>query len=439
MALVRGATREQYSSPTSMNSVRLPTGEIMSVEIDRSATETGSFTEIFGAFLKLGLVSFGGPIAHLGYFRDELVVRRRWLTESAYADLVALSQFLPGPASSKVGFTLGVMRGHGLLGGLAAWFGFTMPSALVLFAFALGAAAFTGPVAEGIIHGLKLVAVAVVAQAVWGMARNLTPDRQRIGIALAAVWITVAPIGMLGQIAAILVGALAGLWLCPSQGGPVTGHLEYPVTKRAGAAALVMFAVLLILPPILVSVTGNQAIALFDAFYRAGALVFGGGHVLLPLLQAEVVAPGWVSNEAFLSGYGLTQAVPGPLFTFAAYLGAVMDPSPNGVVGASIALVAVFLPGGLLAYGVLPFWDMVRARPLAQAAMRGANAAVVGILGAAFYDPVWTSAVLAPVDFALALAGFLLLTVWKLPPWTVVVLLVAFGTISGLVGEIVWI
>lgn len=409
----------------------------MSVEVDRSARETGSFAEIFGAFLKLGLVSFGGPIAHLGYFRDEFVVRRRWLTESAYADVVALSQFLPGPASSKVGFTLGVMRGRGSLGGLAAWLGFTMPSALVLFTFALGAAAFSGPLAAGIIHCLKLVAVAIVAQAIWGMAKNLTPDRQRIGIALAAVWITVAPNGMLGQIAAILVGAIAGIWLCRSQGGAVTGHLDYSVTKRAGAVALVLFAVLLVLPPILASVTGNQAIALFDAFYRAGALVFGGGHVLLPLLQAEVVMPGWVSNETFLAGYGLTQAVPGPLFTFAAYLGAVMGPSPNGFVGASIALVAVFLPGGLLAYGVLPFWDMVRARPLAQAAMRGANAAVVGILGAAFYDPVWMSAVLAPVDFALALAGFLLLTVWKLPPWTVVVLLVVFGAVFGLAGATV--
>ncbi|MCV3243441.1 chromate efflux transporter [Mesorhizobium sp. ZC-5] len=411
----------------------------MSVDVESSETTKGSVSEVFAAFLKLGLTSFGGPIAHLGYFRDELVVRRRWLTESAYADLVALSQFLPGPASSKVGFTLGVMRGNGLLGGFAAWLAFTMPSALVLFAFALGASAFTGPVADGFIHGLKLVAVAVVAQAIWGMAKNLTPDRQRIGIALAAVAIVVAPSGMLGQIGAILVGAIAGLWLCASNGGPVTGHLEFPITKRAGATALIVFASLLIIPPVLVSVTGNQAIALFDAFYRSGALVFGGGHVLLPLLQAQVVAPGWVSNETFLAGYGLTQAVPGPLFTFAAYLGAVMEPSPSGIMGASIALIAVFLPGGLLAYGVLPFWDMVRARPTAQAAMRGANAAVVGILGAAFYNPVWTSAVLAPVDFALALTGFLLLTVWKLPPWTVVVLLAAIGTVSGLATHLAWI
>ncbi|MCW0001999.1 chromate efflux transporter [Pararhizobium sp. YC-54] len=277
----------------------------MSVDVDRSVTTRGSLSEIFAVFLKLGLTSFGGPIAHLGYFRDELVVRRRWLTESAYADLVALSQFLPGPASSKVGFTLGIMRGRGLLGGFVAWLGFTMPSALVLFAFALGAAAFTGPVADGFIHGLKLVAVAVVAQAIWGMAKNLTPDRQRIGIALAAIGIVIAPIGLLGQIGAILFGAVAGLWLCRSNGGPVTGHLEFPITKRAGATALILFALLLTIPPIIVSMTGVQSVALFDAFYRSGVLVFGGGHVLLPLLQAQVVVPGWVSNETSAVAEGL--------------------------------------------------------------------------------------------------------------------------------------
>ena len=397
---------------------------------DASESRVG---EVFTTFLKLGLTSFGGPVAHLGYFRDELVVRRKWLDETAYADLVALCQFLPGPASSQVGFSLGILRGNGLLGGLAAWFAFTMPSALILFAFAIGAAAFTGPVAEGFLHGLKLVAVAVVAQAIWGMSRSLTPDRTRAGIALAAIAIVVFFTGSFGQIAAIALGACAGLWLCQGDVAPVSGHLNFPVTRRAGFAALVLFAALLLIPPLVVPATSSQALALFDAFYRSGALVFGGGHVVLPLLQAQVVAPGWVNNEAFLAGYGLVQAVPGPLFTFAAYLGAVMGPPPNGLAGATIALVALLLPGMLLVYGMLPFWDAMRTRPAAQAAMRGTNAAVVGILGAALYNPVWTSAVLTPRDFALALMGFLLLTVWKLPPWVVVVLLAVTGTLSRLV------
>ena len=396
-------------------------------------TTPGTVAEVFLAFLKLGLTSFGGPIAHLGYFRDELVVRRKWLDERAYGDLVALCQFLPGPASSQVGFALGVFRGNGLLGGIAAWLAFTLPSAIILFAFALGAAAFTGPVAEGFLHGLKLVAVAVVAQAIWGMARTLTPDRTRAGIALAAVAIVVIFTGSFGQVAAIALGACAGLWLCRGEQAAISGHLSFPVSRRVGAASLVLFAALLLLPPIAANVTGSQSIALFDAFYRSGAFVFGGGHVVLPLLQAEVVSPGWVSSQSFLAGYGVAQAVPGPLFTFAAYLGAVMGPSPNGLEGAIIALVALALPGLLLVYGMLPFWDTLRTRPAAQAAMRGANAAVVGILGAALYNPVWTSAVLTPKDFALALAGFLLLTVWKTRPWIVVVLLAVAGTISNLV------
>jgi len=393
----------------------------------------GSPGEVFRVFLKLGVTSFGGPIAHLGYFRDELVVRRRWLDETAYADLVALCQFLPGPASSQVGFSLGILRGNGLLGGLAAWFAFTMPSALILFAFAMSAAAFTGPVAEGFLHGLKLVAVAVVAQAIWGMARTLTSDRARAGIALAAIAIVVLLAGSFGQIVAIALGACAGLWLCQGEASPVSGHLNFPVTRSAGVVALILFAALLLIPPFVVIAAGSQGLALFDAFYRSGALVFGGGHVVLPLLQAQVVAPGWVTNESFLAGYGLAQAVPGPLFTFAAYLGAVMAPLPNGLAGAAIALIALLLPGMLLVYGVLPFWDALRTRPAAQAAMRGTNAAVVGILGAALYNPVWTSAVLTQHDFALALGGFLLLTVWKLPPWIVVALLAAAGTLSGLV------
>ena len=400
------------------------------------ARDRGSPGEVFQVFLKLGVTSFGGPIAHLGYFRDELVVRRRWIDEAGYADLVALCQFLPGPASSQVGFSLGVLRGNGLLGGLAAWFAFTMPSALVLFAFAMSAAAFTGPVAEGLLHGLKLVAVAVIAQAIWGMSKSLTPDRARAGIALAAMAVVVLFAGSFGQIAAIALGACAGLWFCQGDTAPVSGQLDFPVTRLSGSIALVLFAALLLITPVVISATHSQGLAqglaLFDAFYRSGALVFGGGHVVLPLLQAQVVTPGWVTNEAFLAGYGLAQAVPGPLFTFAAYLGAVMIPAPNGLAGSSIALVALMLPGLLLVYGMLPFWDALRTRPAAQAAMRGTNASVVGILATALYNPVWTSAVLTPRDFALAIAGSLLLTVWKMPPWIVVALLAAAGALSGL-------
>lgn len=404
----------------------------MSAPDPAQATAAGSPLEVFRVFLKLGLTSFGGPIAHLGYFRDELVVRRKWIDEAGYADLVALCQFLPGPASSQVGFSLGVLRGNGLLGGLAAWFAFTMPSAMILLAFALGAAAFTGPAAEGFLHGLKLVAVAVVAQAIWGMAKSLTPDGARAGLALVAVGIVTFIGGSFGQIGAIALGALAGLWLCRTGDPAPTGHLSFPISRQAGVVALVLFAALFLIPPLVAGATGHQAITLFDAFYRSGALVFGGGHVVLPLLQAEVVTPGLVTNETFLAGYGLAQAVPGPLFTFAAYLGAAMGPAPSGVLGAIIALVAIFLPGLLLVYGTLPFWDALRLRSTAQAAMRGANAAVVGILGAALYNPVWTSAVLTPADFALALAGFLLLTVWKAPPWIVVVLLAVGGTLLRL-------
>ena len=384
----------------------------------------GAVAEIFAAFLKLGLTSFGGPIAHLGYFRVEFVERRKWLSESSYADIVALCQFLPGPASSQVGFTIGILRGNGLLGGLAAWFAFTMPSALILFAFALGATAFTGSFAEGTLHGLKLVAVAVV--------NSLTPDRTRAAIALAAVAIVVFIGGSFGQVGAIALGAMAGLWLCRGNGPAPAGHLGFAVSSRHGAVALVLFAALFLITPLVAAKTGSQGLALFDAFYRSGSLVFGGGHVVLPLLQAEVVTPGWVSNADFLAGYGMAQAVPGPLFTFAAYLGAI-GPAPNGLAGAAIALVALSLPGLLLVYGMLPFWDALRLRPTAQAAMRGTNAAVVGILGAALYNPVWTSAVLTPRDFAVALTGFLLLTVWKLPPWIVVVLLAATGAFLRLI------
>jgi len=378
--------------------------------------------EVFTTFLKLGLTSFGGPIAHLGYFRDELVIRRRWIDEARYGEIVALCQFLPGPASSQVGFCMGLLRG-GPLGALAAWTAFTLPSALLLVLFAYGAASLGGPIAIGILHGLKLVAVAVVAQAVYGMAKSLTPDRTRAGIALAAVLLVTFLSAAIGQVAAIALGAVAGLVLCRQSGGVAAEHLSVPISRQVGAACLVAFFALLIVLPLWASVSGSADVSLFDAFYRSGALVFGGGHVVLPLLKAEIVDKGWLSNDVFLAGYGAAQAVPGPLFTFAAYLGAAIGQATGDMVSAAVALVAIFLPGLLLVTGVLPFWESVRLREDAQAAMRGANAAVVGILGAALYNPVWTSAVLTPADFALALAGFLGLTLWKLPPWIVVIAL----------------
>ena len=383
------------------------------------ARPTGTPGEVLRAFLRLGLTSFGGPIAHIGYFRHELVLRRRWLDEAHFGDLVALCQFLPGPASSQVGFALGLLRG-GPLGALAAWCGFTLPSAILLVAFAYLAGELGGTAGQALIHGLKLVAVAVVAQAVWGMAQGLAPDRPRSAIAVAAILLVLAG-GPLGQVGAIALGAAAGLLLCRAAPAAAGHRLRFPLSRQAGAVALVLFFALLIGMPWLAGRSGAGGLASFDAFYRSGALVFGGGHVVLPLLRTAVVDPGWVSPDAFLAGYGAAQAVPGPLFTFAAYLGAIMGPAPNGLLGAAVALVAIFLPGLLLLIGALPFWDVLRARPAAQAAMRGANAAVVGVLGAALYDPVWTSAVATPVDFALAVAGFVLLTVWRTPPLVVVV------------------
>ncbi len=389
----------------------------------------GNAGEVFRAFLILGLTSFGGPIAHLGYFHDAFVVRRRWISAAAYAELVALCQFLPGPASSQVGFALGLMRA-GPLGALAAWTAFTLPSALLLVLFAFGASALDGPVAQGMLHGLKLVAVAIVAQAVFGMAKSLTPDRERAGIAVLAVFVVVLASGVWGQVGAIFMGALAGLWLCRRGEAEPVGEALPPLPPRAGMVALALFAILLAGLPLLAG-TG-PALALLDGFYRAGALVFGGGHVVLPLLQAETVARGVVTPDAFLAGYGAAQAVPGPLFTFAAYLGAVSTQPPNGMAGAAIALVAIFLPGLLLVVGAIPFWNQLRRWPLAQAGMRGANAAVVGLLGAALYDPVFISAVASPLDFALALAGFVALVSWKVPSWVVVVALALVGGVLSL-------
>ncbi|WP_411837316.1 chromate efflux transporter [Paracoccus sp. ME4] len=390
----------------------------------------GTPSEVFRTFLKLGLTSFGGPIAHLGYFRDELVTRRRWLSEQGYADLVALCQFLPGPASSQVGFALGLMRA-GWGGAAAAFLAFTLPSALILTVFALTAASVGGPVAGGALDGLKIVAVAIVAQAVWGMARSLCPDRERGSIAVAAVVLLAVLPGAVGMVGAIAAGALAGLALGRGTAS-AGGRLSVPVTRRQGGIALSVFAALLLSLPLVAGL--GQGLAVIDSFYRAGSLVFGGGHVVLPLLEAEVVGPGWVTPDQFLAGYGAAQAVPGPLFTFAAYLGAVLEPWPNGVLGATIALLALFLPGLLLLVAALPFWDRFRTMPRAQSAMQGANAAVVGILGAALYDPVFTAAIGDMRDLALALACFVALVAWKVAPWMVVLAGAAGGVALQLMG-----
>ncbi len=387
--------------------------------------------EILLVFLRLGCTSFGGPIAHLGYFRAEFVERRKWLTERAYVDLVALAQFLPGPASSQTGFGIGLMRG-GLLGGLAAWTGFTLPSAALLVLFAYGAGTIADSQAgAGLLHRLKLVAVAIVAQAVMGMARSLCPDRVRASIATVALVVMLLAPSSFFQIGTIVAGGIAGWALCRGDGATVPDGLAMPVSRRFATICLVLFFLLLAVA--FVPAPGG-AMALFDAFYRSGALVFGGGHVVLPLLRNAVVVPGWVSDNSFLAGYGAAQAVPGPLFTFAAYLGTVAGIAPGGVAGAAVALLAIFIPGILCLMGTLPFWHGLRAQPAAQAAMRGTNAAVVGLLGAALYNPLWTSAVRGPADLAVAAAAFVLLVAWRAPPLVVVVLAALTGIGLGFLG-----
>jgi chromate transporter len=374
---------------------------------------------VFSAFLKLGLTSFGGPIAHLGYFREEFVVRRKWLEDRVYADLVALCQFTPGPASSKVGIGIGLSKA-GLPGAFAAWLAFTLPSALALLLFAYGIETFAGDLGAGWLHGLKVVAVAVVAQAVWGMAKNLCPDAPRFTLAVVASIIAMAWPSSVGQVAAIIVGGIAGCTLLKQKVDEVHVKMGISLGKGAGTFSLVLFFALLLGLPVAAALYSSQSLALFDSFYRAGSLVFGGGHVVLPLLQSEVVPPGWISNDAFLAGYGAAQAVPGPLFTFAAYLGAMMGPEPNGWQGALLCIAAIFLPAFLLTIGVLPFWDDLRRYAVVRSALTGVNAAVVGLLLAALYHPVWTSAIRGPADFGLGLAAFALLVFWKLPPWLVV-------------------
>ena len=393
----------------------------------------GSVAEVFVAFLKLGLTSFGGPIAHLGYYRREIVERRKWVGESEFAQLLALSQFLPGPASSQLGFSLGLLRA-GWLGAVAAFLTFTLPSALLLFAFAEIAPRISGPAGEGALHGLKLVAVAVVAQGVLGMARQLCPDRQRAAVAALAAAAVVVSGSAWMQLAVVGLGAVAGFVFCRDvQGAPVV-NLRVAYGARLGWTLLAVFALLLAGLPLAAKAGGGLA-AVAEAFYRAGALVFGGGHVVLPLLKESVVGPGWVSPDDFLSGYGAAQAVPGPMFTLAAYLGARLPGGEGGIVGAAVALAAIFLPGLLLMGGALPLWRALAARASAARAVAGVNAAVVGLLAAALYDPVWTSAVRGPADFAIALIGFVALIAWRAPAllvvaWCVIAAMTA-ATIRG--------
>ncbi len=376
---------------------------------------------VFLAFLQLGLTSFGGPIAHLGYFREAFVVRRRWIDERAYADLVALCQFLPGPASSQVGIGIGLAKA-GLPGAFAAWIAFTTPSALLLTLFGFGVVSYDDAIPAGMLQGLKVVAVAVVAQAVWGMARTLTPDAQRVTLAVLAAAVVLAAPTPFTQVGVIVAGGIIGLVLTQSEIASDHVPLNIPVSRGLAVTALALFFVLLIGLPFAASYWPSQGLALIDSFYRSGSLVFGGGHVVLPLLQSEVVPPGWVSKDTFLAGYGAAQAVPGPLFTFAAYLGTVMEPEPNGWLGSIICLLAIFAPSFLLVLGALPFWDDLRRLRTVHRALRGVNAAVVGLLLAALYDPVWTSGILSPLDFALALGAFTLLVFWRTPPWLVVLL-----------------
>jgi chromate transporter len=392
--------------------------------------QRSSVWSIFLIFLRLGLTSFGGPVAHLGYFREEFVARRQWLSERDYADLVALCQFLPGPASSQVGMALGLGRG-GYAGALAAWLGFTLPSAVLLILFALGITHYGDVLPSGALHGLKVVAVAVVAQAVWGMARHLCPDVPRVSIMVAAACAVLLFSSTWTQVGVIICAGVLGLWLFNTAmfnaardtalHPPVTSASKTQHHRRSGVLWLSVFAALLIALPIFSHVFSSHILAVIDAFYRAGSLVFGGGHVVLPLLQAEVVPTGWVNEDAFLAGYGAAQAVPGPLFTFAAFLGASMPGFSSDWLGGFIAVVAIFLPSFLLIAGALPYWDVWRRNDRVQAALTGVNAGVVGLLLAALYDPVWTSAIYSVQDFALALVALIALMFWKLPPWLVVI------------------
>jgi chromate transporter len=388
----------------------------------------GSAGEVFLVALRLGLTSFGGPIAHLGYYERTYVRQRRWLAPDEYAGLVALCQMVPGPASSQVGYLVGLRRA-GWGGAFAAWAGFTLPSALVMFAFALLAPHLEGPTTNAVLHGLKLVAVAVVAQAVWSMARNLCPDRPRAALALIAAALLLVVSGSLVQIAALLIGAVGGALLCRDLPA-APGLPAMPVTLRTGGVALALFLILLVALPLAGAAAPHSLLALAGIFYKAGALVFGGGHVVLPLLRDALVPQGWLSDDSFLAGYGVAQVIPGPLFTFSAYLGAVVAPASGALLWSAVALVFMFLPGMLIALAGLPVWLWLGHHPAARAALAGINAAVVGVLGAALYNPIWLSAVANGRDVAIALVGFLLLERWRVPPLAIAVFCVSAALIS---------
>lgn len=393
-------------------------------------TESGGAWRVFLVFLRLGLTSFGGPAAHLGYFREEFVARRRWLSERGYAELVGLCQFLPGPASSQVGFAIGLLRA-GYAGALAAWTGFTLPSAIALLVFARGMSRYPTLIPPGALHGLKVVAVAVVAQAVWRMASHLCTDVRRVGVMAAAAGFVLLVPAAWAQIVAIVVAAIAGLSLFSfRQTDPAPETLPMAIGQRTGLACLALFVSLLLGLPLLGRLLPNSTIAMVDVFYRSGSLVFGGGHVVLPLLEAQVVPRGWIGRDLFLAGYGAAQAIPGPLFTFAAFLGASMDTKPSGCLGGLVCLLSIYAPSLLLLVGVLPFWRKLRRNSRMEAALAGVNAAVVGLLLAALYQPVWMSAIHRAEDFELALAAFALLAFGTLPPWAVVLLCSIAGGIG---------
>jgi chromate transporter len=401
------------------------------------AADTSSALQVLFAFLKLGLTSFGGPIAHLGYFRHQFVERRRWLDDAEFAELVALCQFLPGPASSQVGIAIGLKRA-GPLGALAAWLGFTLPSALLMAGFAQHFVGADELLHAPWVHGLLIAAVAVVAQGVWSMGRQFCAGRVPLAIALIAAFSCTLAGNGLTQLLVLAAAAGAGRLLLPVTGNATDAAADArapaAISRRGAIAALLVFAGLLIGLPIAASMSASHALVLADRFYRTGSLVFGGGHVVLPLLQAQVVPPGWISNQSFLAGYAAAQAVPGPLFTFAGYLGAAMGPAPNGWPGAALCLLAIFLPSFLLVFGVMPFWSTLRQGTGVRSALRGVNAAVVGVLLSALYQPVFISAIHTTADFAVALVGFLLLALWRLPSWSVLLLCIGYALLRAAIG-----